>query len=381
MQNSKLSKLTQLLKAHPIDRTTRINFLFLYLLFGLLSIGIWTRFPAINENEIKTVAVEGIEPVTGIKSFQDLILFPRRYEEKVYLYFPIRLEFTRLMNWTRINLFKQKYFPQVIVGNDGWLFYVSNNNVDDFQKVNLFNGQQISEIQKTIDDWGNFFEDQDIPLVILISPNKETIYGENLPAAVQPLGSKSRVDQILEEIDFPENIHVVDPRANLLKARQSKTVYDKTDTHWNDTGSCVAYSLMMKVIQEEISLASPLICEDIHLSRVKFSGDLSRLLFLENVINEETFARDPGFSRSKILHGYGDIWITSWMPDTTLPRIMVYRDSFLTKLIPLISENFEKADYFWTFQIDYERIARERPDLVIIQFAERNAKAALVDHR
>lgn len=343
--------------------------------------GIWTRFPAINENEIKTVAVEGIEPVTGIKSFQDLILFPRRYEEKVYLYFPIRLEFTRLMNWTRINLFKQKYFPQVIVGNDGWLFYVSHNHVDDFQNVNLFNDQQISEIQKTVDDWGNFFEDQDIPLVILISPNKETIYGENLPAVVQPLGAKSRVDQILEEIDFPENIHVVDPRANLLKASQSKTVYDKTDTHWNDAGSCVAYSLMMKEIQEEISLASPLICEDIHLSRVKFSGDLSRLLFLENAINEETFARDPGFSRSKILHGYGDIWITSWMPDTTLPRIMVYRDSFLTKLIPLISENFEKADYYWTFQIDYERIARERPDLVIIQFAERNAKAALVDHR
>jgi alginate O-acetyltransferase complex protein AlgJ len=50
-------------------------------------------------------------------------------------------------------------------------------------------------------------------------------------------------------------------------------------------------------------------------------------------------------------------------PDSTLPRAVVFRDSFSTAMIPYLSEHFSRSVYYWDFRlndalIDWKRLNR-----------------------
>ena len=57
-------------------------------------------------------------------------------------------------------------------------------------------------------------------------------------------------------------------------------------------------------------------------------------------------------------------------PDRRLPRAVVFRDSFATWLIPLLSENFSRVLYSWQYTLDGDIVERELPDVVIQEMAE-----------
>ncbi|MCC6198378.1 MAG: hypothetical protein IT518_28335, partial [Burkholderiales bacterium] len=58
-----------------------------------------------------------------------------------------------------------------------------------------------------------------------------------------------------------------------------------------------------------------------------------------------------------------------------LPKAVVLRDSMAIALIPLLSENFSRAVYVSSRQLDRELIERERPDIVIEELVERSLHA------
>ena len=69
--------------------------------------------------------------------------------------------------------------------------------------------------------------------------------------------------------------------------------------------------------------------------------------------------------------------------DPGLPRALVFRDSFLTAVIPFLSENFQYSKYYWNnWDADTpiaEMIASVRPDIVIEEVVERLIKRNIPD--
>ena len=57
--------------------------------------------------------------------------------------------------------------------------------------------------------------------------------------------------------------------------------------------------------------------------------------------------------------------------DPTLPRAVVFRDSFSSALIPFLSEHFSRVVYLWQDEIDADVILEEEPDIVIQEIAGR----------
>ena len=58
-------------------------------------------------------------------------------------------------------------------------------------------------------------------------------------------------------------------------------------------------------------------------------------------------------------------------PDQRLPCAVMFRDSFATWLIPLLSEHFRRIVYTWQYTLDQGIVERERPDVVIQEMVER----------
>jgi len=58
--------------------------------------------------------------------------------------------------------------------------------------------------------------------------------------------------------------------------------------------------------------------------------------------------------------------------DRALPRAVIFRDSFTSRLVPFLSEHFSRAVYLWQNDFDANVVAEEHPDVVIQEIVGRH---------
>ena len=58
--------------------------------------------------------------------------------------------------------------------------------------------------------------------------------------------------------------------------------------------------------------------------------------------------------------------------DASLPRAVIFRDSFVSPLVPFLSEHFSRAVYLWQNDFDANAVLTERPDVVIQEIVGRH---------
>ena len=71
---------------------------------------------------------------------------------------------------------------------------------------------------------------------------------------------------------------------------------------------------------------------------------------------------DPGFNEGRLV---------TEIPNSSLPKLLMFRDSYANALIPFLSEHFRRAVYLWQYEIDPDLVAAEQPDIVIHEWAGR----------
>ena len=57
---------------------------------------------------------------------------------------------------------------------------------------------------------------------------------------------------------------------------------------------------------------------------------------------------------------------------SSLPRAMIFRDSFVSRIVPLLSEHFSRAVYLWQNDFDADDVLQEYPDVVIQEIVGRH---------
>ena len=58
--------------------------------------------------------------------------------------------------------------------------------------------------------------------------------------------------------------------------------------------------------------------------------------------------------------------------DASLPRAVIFRDSFVSRLVPFLSEHFSRAVYLWQNDFDAGVVTQEHPDVVIQEIVGRH---------
>src|ERR1044071_2555089 len=141
-------------------------------------------------------------------------------------------------NSFRIKL-GDRILPVSLIGNDGWVDYTGDGNIDDFQNLKQFTNKKA--LLKKLKSLNQYLKSQDITLLIVVPPNKATIYPDKLPEQITSLPTRSRLDQFITLLKDHHLPIFVDLRPSLQSARQSQEVYFKeNNTHWNGYGAFVA---------------------------------------------------------------------------------------------------------------------------------------------
>ena len=154
-------------------------------------------------------------------------------------------------------------------------------------------------------------------------------------------------------------------------------LYYRTDTHWNALGASVAADLLTGNITGSNggSYASTQVTRTGNTG-----GALYRILYPSRRIiagDNETddsyaFARVPDFEYVEEPVSMMDLDIKT-VSEGKQGSVVVYRDSFGSELIPLLSGYFGSARYLrGNMPYDFRYVAEEKPDAVVLVVAERN---------
>ena len=270
-----------------------------------------------------------------------------------------------------------RVFPLALLGKDGWMEYTGGGNLDDFQSANIFKNKK--DFAKELTTLNQYLKPQGITLLIVIAPNKTSIYPDKLPEQIKSLSKQSRFDRLISYLDNNNLPVIVDLRPALRTARQDQDVYYKTDTHWNGYGAFVAYTAIINALGSSYPNLKPYKEADLELVTtnpgIHDIPNLMRITF----ITEPSFFFEPKTPFVQTVHpgDYLGYYQYSSIQDSKLPTLLMFYDSFgLAYLNNYLSMNFGKSHFVHTRSmlkyLTQESIQQFKPDVIVIEIAERD---------
>ncbi len=270
---------------------------------------------------------------------------------------------------------------EVIVGKEGWLYFTGNDALASIEGRNLLSESELGAWTRAFRQRGRWLERRGSHYLIVVPPDKATIYPEYLPDWVRPSSHGTRLDQLLHELRGDPDVMAVDLRPAVREFKLVAPTYSATDTHWTTVGAYAAYEASVSALSRwfpDVRPAPPT-SFDISWSTAE-GGDLAFMTDIQGLVTERLLWATPRSGTGYRTLPPGDYarmrpWPKLEEPVVTasdhgaIPRVVVFRDSFFSP--PFFSEHFGRGVYLWINNFDASVIDREKPDLVIQECAER----------
>lgn len=136
-----------------------------------------------------------------------------------------------------------------LFGKDNWLFFQSENDgntIHDYIGDNHFTDEELENISVNLTRQKELAESKGAKFVLLLLPNKESLYSEMMPAYIHRTDTVTREDALVDYLRGKTDIDVIYTKDSLIKYKDKCQLYYKTDTHANMAGSLVILSDMLK---------------------------------------------------------------------------------------------------------------------------------------
>lgn len=303
--------------------------------------------------------------------------FPKEYTRYYSDSLPFRSCLITFYSELIYSIFKATESEKVVYGKDGWLFYKDREDGDpmsDYKRINLFTDEELTRITKNLEFLQKYSKDRGAEFILFIGPNKESIYGEYMPDSIARKQGRSRTEQLLNHLKANTSIRTVFPYDDIMEGKKNGFMYYKTDCHWNASGGYAASARLMK----EFEISMPPV-SSITISETEREGIEKEAGYdLQNVSGVKRLMKEP---YETAVSGYNQI-----IPDTdpsdeitirfhsdkgTQGKLLMSRDSFAGKMMPVISGHFKSCAYVLYKNFTKETIDQEKPDIVIYETVER----------
>jgi alginate O-acetyltransferase complex protein AlgJ len=330
---------------------------------------------AISEAEMRKLATwpEWSWELSAVTAWPDR--FQRYFED----HFAFR---SRLIGWRSSllwNALRTSSSDTVIAGKQGWLFYGDDGGMQDYVQVEPFTDDQLERWRLTLERARDFLAARGIQFLFVIAPDKQMIYPEFMPTALHRMRDDYRADQLIAHMRERSTVDILDLRPALIAAKSSGLLYHLYDTHWNDRGALVGYQQIAMRLHSWYPQIEPLGWDQFEASPSAPSGDRTTMLGLKDRGKTTMPGLIPRRGWSAVVvqpakpDPYGeDGTVATEIAGTDLPRAVMFRDSFSSRLIPFLSEHFSRIVYQWQNDFDVDLIMREHPDVVIQEVVARH---------
>jgi len=312
--------------------------------------------------------------------------FPQRFDDYFNDQFGLRKLLLRLN--TNVNALMLGRLPseRVALGRDDWLFYAGEESLELYANKRPLSGAQLDDARESLARRVSRAKQLGAAYVLIIAPDKHSIYPEHMPRFLTRRGGPSQLDQLLSVVR-PAGLPIVDPRPALLQGKADGLVYYKDDTHWTDWGAYLGYRALMAALPLS---GLPIVQLDHRQFSVpgEMKGGLADMANLPWV--ERKWSVDPAASRCDVTKTpferlSPNLSIAHTHCAGARHKVVYIGDSFSDWLMPYLSQSFGEIVHiarsgFTPWRDLQPTIDREAPDLIIEELVERHVSSIADAH-
>lgn len=291
--------------------------------------------------------------------------------------FAFRNDAVQAISKFRFRVFRISPMPQIVrVGKDDWLYTSRKEYITDTSTP--FTEQQLDTVVMNLEIITKYFDIRNIKYYFSMTPIKERIYPEYMPADLRYQLEFSKAQQLYERLQNNQIIRWINIKNELIEGKKIRPTYYKLDTHWNEFGAFIGYKKIISRVSSDFPAIVPFTENDFIIdSTVTDAGDLQLLMGFRDelqfkryelkfkqpvnlvVVDSSSYDASPGkYSIRKA-------------PDSkTGLRLFLVRDSFSEYLRIFLTPHFERTVLAWMPVIPVAKVVQEQPDIVIQQMLE-----------
>ncbi len=363
----------------------RISAVFLTALFLILC-GLWPVSACLlqggtpeDTGENRTLAA-----YPELKNLRDLERFPAGFEAWLNDHMPAKTALVESQSALELGLFGEMAQDKVVFGTSRpWLFNRSEDGqpLETYKRTNLFSEEELDRISQNLSEMQQDFSDAGIRMVLMISPDKEQIYGDDyMPSSVAVLENEGRTEQLIGALrKMCPSLPVVYPAELLRKGREKEEVYYASDTHWNRIGACIACGALVDTLAEDTGSTwsgAEAFRERYHFSeKEKKAGDLQKLVRLGEEFDSTEY--DAQEARTAEVSDVSEdvrgevIRERSTNPEGLPLHVYLSGDSFRWNLTRFLQDSVSKSTITSRYYLDLEDVVSQEPDVFVYMIAER----------
>jgi hypothetical protein len=319
--------------------------------------------------------------VSAGQKIKALAHFPGEFKYYLSDHFGFRSLLIRMHGLIMVRMLGTTSNHAVTLGSQGWLYLANDGSTDDWRNLDPFTDVELAGWRSMLEKRQAFCAKIGIPYIFVVAPSKYDIYPQFMPQRLNRVGEESRLDQLVAYLKtYHSPVEIVDLRKPLLAALpQGVRLFQKTDTHWNDRGAWIGYQAIMHSVQAHgIGNARALPLSGFTAITINRPGmDLAGLLGLNDLMREESLDLVPRTAVRLPHVEQNDVEPIT--VDGDGPRVVMFRDSFMTIALPFVAESFGRGVYLWEDGFDQSLINAEHPDVVIQEIAQRKFMRPLDD--
>ncbi len=170
--------------------------------------------------------------------------FPAGFDSWFNDRLPFKNQLKKIHSAINLALFNTTSSARVVVGMDGWLFYNNygvENPIDDILGKSTFSEEESEIILNNVREADSGFAGNGSRFVLMVPPNKETIYNGQLPNWLgKKITDQTRMDLLYGYLE-ENGVTICYPKDALLTAKDEVQLYYLYDTHWNKLGGYIGF--------------------------------------------------------------------------------------------------------------------------------------------
>lgn len=357
----------------------KISSLIIILVFILvISSFFWTNLLQIRD--APKSETRNLMPMPILKPSLSSISFSREYGKYFSDNFPLRYRMIRLNHQIRYTVFQEKFYPNVIIGDEGWLYSNDAASTDICQNLKQWGSfdPYTEQAQMT----RQFLLDKGIDFAIVFLPEKCRIYPEYIETVLPKFSSISSSEQLIEHLSTNSDVTVINLTEGLMAGKDQELMFFKTDTHWSSVGAYSGYKQIITTLFPDIPRKELVSWDPASETLPKErKGDLGAMTGLPEFARE--FGFPPNFS---ILDSQkldkGEVLYNNPQP-TSNQTLLVFHDSYfrVSPIREFLASHYQTAVFLdinrgfrWSNNQAYleDVIAQWDPDTIIVAYVERN---------
>lgn len=304
--------------------------------------------------------------------------YPAKYDEYFNDHFPFRRILSKYSRKIASEI-RPFYHPKVMYGRNGFLFYTPKgleDTVASYTGTDIWPEDQMMQIVSRIDEWREKFEEMGIDFLLVVAPNKMTVYDEHLSGKHDlrraPMTRAEQLEKYLSEYAPKVKYIYLEKALRDAKEKTDKVFYYHEDTHWNHLGGYIGFREILKQLNPPADMPS-IENAEIVFFRDTVTGDLRTISGLgKPVPRPEYKVALPYEYHGEIVNLSEHIHRRSINPDAPDQRkVWLYRDSFTSAMEDYFAAYFKQVDFYWGIPLRAVQFKKSKPDVVIFEVVER----------